>query len=271
MIVSIAQINCSLNNRLENAKKMASFIEKSKKKNADVIVFPEMSDLGYDLENLADSATKNSQEQFLKILKNAAQKNKINVVAGIVESKNEEFHNLAIVIDSKGELKHRYQKIHLYTPAGEGIFTPGDKMVKFRINDFTAGLLICYDIRFPEMCRSLALEGVNLLIIPTAWPFPRLDHWKLLTRARAIENQCFVVAANRVGKDDSTFFCGNSRIIDPHGTILSSCSEDQEELIFARLDIKKLSFVRNRQKVFEHRKPTLYLVNKNEYNALSES
>ncbi|MCB0669497.1 MAG: hypothetical protein KDC80_26915, partial [Saprospiraceae bacterium] len=121
------------------------------------------------------------------------------------------------------------------------------------------GLMICYDTRFPEMARSLALAGAEIIIVPTAWPFPRVEHWQLLSRARAIENQCYVVTANRVGKDGQAIFCGNSRVIDPHGVVVSSASEDQEEIIYAEIKRDKLDFIRTRMPVFEHRRPDVYI------------
>src|SRR5207253_4271699 len=127
------------------------------------------------------------------------------------------------------------------------------------IGNFTFGLTICYDLRFPEVCRVLAIEHVaNVFINSSAWPFPRVEHLRILALARAIENQSYLILANRVGTDDGVTFCGTSAIIDPYGVIITSASADREELIQAELSEEVIASVRNRMAVFAHRRRDLY-------------
>ena len=101
----------------------------------------------------------------------------------------------------------------------------------FQLGDLRFGFSICYDLRFPEMYRKLATEqNVGAFVISSAWPFPRDEHFRILSVARAIENQSYVIASNRVGKDDDLWFCGSSAIIDPRGVVIAAASADREEL-----------------------------------------
>jgi predicted amidohydrolase len=212
------------------------------------------------MDVIRTGTTHTQTDNVINRLSSSAKAQSLWVVAGIAEKDGEDLYNTAIVLNPEGVVHARYRKIHLYYPSGEGIFKPGDDLVTFVIKDFRIGLMICYDVRFPELARSLALQGVDLLIVPTAWPFPRVEHWQVLTRARAIENQCYLIGANRIGVDGSASFCGNSRIIDPHGVVVSSASEDQEEVIFAEIHQETTDFIRNRMPVFEHRRPEVYRV-----------
>ena len=139
------------------------------------------------------------------------------------------------------------------------VFTPGDGFVSCNFNNFQLGLTICYDLRFPEVCRALTLEhGANVLINSSAWPFPRLEHLRILALTRAIENQSYLIVANRVGSDDGVTFCGTSVIIDPYGVIVAAASADREELIQAEISQDVIDAVRQRMAVFEHRRTDLY-------------
>jgi predicted amidohydrolase len=138
-------------------------------------------------------------------------------------------------------------------------FTPGDEFVSSTVAGMRLGLSICYDLRFPEMCRTLAVEHkVNVFINSSAWPFPRLEHLRLLALARAIENQSYLILANRVGTDDGVTFCGTSAIIDPYGAIVAAASVDREELLQGEISEEVIESVRKRMAVFDHRRKDLY-------------
>jgi predicted amidohydrolase len=121
------------------------------------------------------------------------------------------------------------------------------------------GFSICYDLRFPEMYRKLTTEQkVDALVVSSAWPFPRDEHFRILAVGRAIENQTYVIASNRVGKDDDLWFCGNSTIIDPRGVVIAAASADREELIQADLSHELVLLVRSRVDSLSHRRLDLY-------------
>ncbi|HEY0368573.1 MAG TPA: nitrilase-related carbon-nitrogen hydrolase, partial [Chthoniobacterales bacterium] len=149
---------------------------------------------------------------------------------------------------------------HLFSPADEDkCFACGSERTTFAAEAWRIGLSICYDVRFPEFYRALVCQdGADVLINSSAWPFPRVEHLRVLATARAIENQSYFVLANRVGKGDGAVFCGSSAIIDPYGVILAAASADREELLVAEISSEVLTAVRKRTPVFEHRRAELY-------------
>ncbi|MCS7040082.1 MAG: carbon-nitrogen family hydrolase, partial [Caldilineales bacterium] len=120
------------------------------------------------------------------------------------------------------------------------------------------GLAICYDLRFPELFRLYALAGAQLILIPSEWPHPRLAHWRTLLRARAIENQCFVAAVNRVGSDRANTFCGHSALIDPWGETVVEADDASVQLLTATVDFALVDDVRRRIPALADRRPECY-------------
>jgi predicted amidohydrolase len=126
-----------------------------------------------------------------------------------------------------------------------------------RIEGVPAAMMICYDIRFPELARTLALGGAKVLFVPAEWPHPRLHHWKTLLTARAIENQMFVVACNRVGRSVDTDFFGHSLVLNPWGETLVE-GDETERILQATLELDEVDRVRKTIPIFEDRRPGLY-------------
>lgn len=139
-------------------------------------------------------------------------------------------------------------------------FLSGGKAVPevFELEGVKMGVIICYDLRFPEVIRSLALEGAQVLHIVAEWPSARTSHWRYLQIARAIENQMYVVSCNRIGSYDGVTFCGSSMVVDPWGDILLEGSESNEESLRVSLDLEKVIQVRNDVPIFSSRVPHLY-------------
>jgi predicted amidohydrolase len=123
---------------------------------------------------------------------------------------------------------------------------------------FKWGLMICYDLRFPELSRTLALQGAEVLAVCSAWPLSRISQWEALLRARAIENQAYVIGANRTGRDRAFTFGGTSLIIDPLGNVVSQGRPGAEELLTADIENAAIESARKAIPVFEHRRPDLY-------------
>jgi predicted amidohydrolase len=172
--------------------------------------------------------------------------------------------NTSIFIDSEGQTAGIYQKTHLFSLFHEEQFIEaGNSLCLVNTPWGRTGLSICYDIRFPELYRTYALKGAVVVLSPMAFPYPRLLHWKILSRARAIENQLFLVATNRVGTEDLgsegkvTYF-GSSVIIDPWGETVVEGSEEREELLTVTIDLARVEEVRSSMSVFADRRPDLY-------------
>jgi predicted amidohydrolase len=186
----------------------------------------------------------------------------IGIISGVSERDGESIYNSQVSIDARGEIVAKYRKTHLFSPPPieeHKCFAAGNELVSFAAGGLRLGLTICYDLRFPEVYRTLACDkGTNVFIISSAWPFPRLEHQRVLATARAIENQSYVVLSNRVGKDEGVAFCGSSAIIDAYGVIIAAASADREEVVVGEVSEEVIASVRERMGVFEHRRSDVY-------------
>jgi omega-amidase len=261
MKVAAVQLACTLGDVGANVAKMREFCACAKNDGVELIVFPEASDTGYSMPVIRELA-KPWTEGAVPALQEMAKEFSLTIVAGVSERESELVYNTQVFIDPRREIAARYRKTHLFVlpPNDESAcYAAGDKFVSVSAAGFNFGLSICYDLRFPEVCRSLALEqGVNVFLISSAWPTPRAQHLRALAIARAIENQSYLVLANRTGIDAGVTCCGLSAIIDPTGVLVASASEDQEEMITGEISARALAAVREKMPVFAHRRAELY-------------
>jgi omega-amidase len=259
MKIAAAQIACTLGDLAANIRKLREFAVRAKTAGAELVVFPEMADTGYAMQVIREQA-KPWSEGAVPELQEIARTLSLAIISGVSEKEGDAIFNSQVTIDSAGAIMAKYRKTHLFAPIEEDkCCTPGNALVSFDFGPLRFGLTICYDLRFPEIYRALAVdEGANVFAISSAWPFPRVEHQRVLATARAIENQSYVVLANRVGKDDGVPFCGSSAVIDPYGVVVVAASADREELIIAEVTHEVLEAVRQRMAVFAHRRPDLY-------------
>lgn len=261
MKIAVAQISCALGDFEENVRKIREFSARAKNSGADLVVFPEMVDTGYSMPVIQKHARR-WKEGAVPELQKIAKELSIGVIAGVSDREGGSIFNSQVFVNAEGEVAAKYRKTHLVTaaPLDERVcLSPGDKFVVCKIDKFNVGLSICYDLRFPEMCRTLVVtHNVNVIVNSSAWPFPRVEHLRILALARAIENQSYLIVANRVGNDDGVTFCGSSVIVDPYGAIIAAASGDREELIQAEISEEAIAHVRERMAVFAHRRGELY-------------
>jgi omega-amidase len=269
--VAAAQISCVLGDFDANMGKVRDFVALAKKSGAELVVFPEMVDTGYSMPVIQQHA-RTWKEGAVSELQRIAKENSIGIAAGISDRDGDSIFNAQVLVSPKGDVVAKYRKTHLVTaaPLDERVcLSPGNKFVICKIDPpsvgaspartFNVGLSICYDLRFPEMARTLVVKhGANVIVNSSAWPVVRAEHLRILALARAVENQSYFIIANRVGTDDGVTFCGSSVIVDPSGKILAAASPDREELIEAEISKEIISEVRNRVPVFAHRRPDLY-------------
>jgi omega-amidase len=262
MKISVAQISCSLGDPEANLSKVRDFSLRAKEAGAELIVFPEMSDTGYSMPVIQKHAD-HWKRGFVPSLQKIATELSMAIVSGVSERDESLIYNCQVLIDAKGDIVAKYRKTHLYAVAPveeQACFAPGDRFASFALGELRFGFSICYDLRFPELYRKLAIDqNVGAFVISSAWPFPRVEHFRVLTQARAIENQSYVLASNRVGKDEDLWFCGNSMIIDPRGVVIAAASSDREELIQADLSKELVCSVRERVQSLGHRRQDLYI------------
>ncbi|MEC3653863.1 carbon-nitrogen family hydrolase [Bacillus siamensis] len=255
--VSCLQFDISYGNPSENFKKAESLIEQESR-HADVIVLPELWTTGYDLTRLDQLADKNGEvsEQWLK---KTAKAYNVHLVAGSFAVKEgENVYNTMYIADNSGQIVKRYQKAHLFQLMDEHLYlAAGNSDGSFELDGVKCAGLICYDIRFPEWIRKHTSQGANVLFISAEWPLPRLDHWRSLLVARAIENQCFVAASNCTGSNPDNEFAGHSLIIDPWGRILAE-GDRTEGAVRAEIDVSESASVRETIPVFKDLRHDLY-------------
>ncbi|MBP1994789.1 carbon-nitrogen family hydrolase [Paenibacillus eucommiae] len=260
LTISLLQMDIALGdpdanfNRLEQLMNEAVTAEVK----PDILMFPEMWNTGYALEEIHQLADK-AGERTKAFISEFAAKHGVHVIAGsIAEKQGEHVRNTVYIFDREGKETAEYSKIHLFRLMEEEKYlTEGEQIGSFELEGIPAGVMICYDIRFPELARKLALGGARILFVPAEWPNPRLHHWRTLLMARAIENQMYVVSCNRVGKSGSTEFFGHSMVINPWGEVLVEGGE-AEEILQATFELSEVDQVRSRIPIFEDRRPQLY-------------
>jgi predicted amidohydrolase len=245
--IGIIQTDIELGNKENNVKRAIEKIEMCSKEGVDIAVFPELWNTGYSLNNIYELA-EDSTGETLKLMQEAARKTSICIVAGSVPELGDDrkLYNTSYSINRNGEIVGKYRKVHLFTlMKEEKYFSPGDSFIPYNFGYGLMGTTICYDIRFPEIYRKLAKAGACLVFLPAEFPYPRLNHWRILIQARAIENQIFFVAANRVGIGYKDQFFGHSMIVDPWGEIICE-GNDREQLLIAEINLKLVDEVRNK-------------------------
>lgn len=259
MKVSIAQIDIAYGNVSKNYERTANALQKALANHPDVIVLPEMWNTGYALDQLDELADENG-ERTRNFLSAFAKKHDVNIVGGSCAVKRQgKFWNTAYDFDRKGQLINEYDKVHLFGLMQEDRFiAPGNSESSFEIDGIKSSCVICYDIRFPEWERKLMSSGAKILFVSAQWPDVRIKQWEILLRARAIENQAFVVAANRVGDAPNDHFNGHSLIIDPFGEIIANGCSGQEEIVSEILDLSLVDKARGNIPVFKDRRLDLY-------------
>lgn len=243
-----------------NLSRIADILRTLSPGEIDVLLFPEMCDTGYAMDVIVDKALVWGPDHLAEIRSLAVEK-QLTVLLGLSERVDERIYNTVAVLGGGGAQVPRYRKTHLVSiqPIEEQRYlTPGDALGLFDLGDVTAGILTCYELRFPEVARSLTLRGARVLFVPAAWPHVRVDHLLTLLRARAIENQVFVVSACRVGTDAGTRFSGHSLIIDPQGTILARGAEAGEDFLRAAVDLLEIERSRAQIGALEERRVALY-------------
>ncbi|MDD9303945.1 MAG: carbon-nitrogen family hydrolase [Desulfobacter sp.] len=219
-------------------------------------VLPELFASGFDNENIRFHAR--TTQDCLDRLAQFAKKRSMAVAGTFARAEGDKVFNTLYFIDQRGEIKGAYDKLHLFRLTCEDAFyTPGNKAVVIDTVFGRVGLMICYDLRFPELARHLFIKGAKICIVCAQWPSPRKAHWQTLIQARAIENQAFFICSNRTGEDEDLVFPGLSAIVDPWGKILAQ-ADDDPGTITAGVDMGEVDRARALIPIIEDRREDIY-------------
>jgi deaminated glutathione amidase len=261
--IAVVQMQSS-EDKQENLKRSIDFIEEAASKNARLVCFPEFqmafspsSQSANHLARIAETVKGN----FVLTLAATAKKNRIGVVVTIYEksSKPRHVYDTALIINERGAITSVYRKLHLYDALGfkeSKKLMPGKSIVKpDKTPAGIAGLLICYDLRFPELSRLLTIKGADILITPSAWVAGDMkeEHWQTMIKARAIENGSYIVAPDQVGN----IYCGKSMVVDPFGVVLLDMGK-REGMEIVDIDKARIQQVRRSLPLLKNRRTDIY-------------
>lgn len=262
MKIALAQMRCVVGDVAANCARYRAYAEQAAERGCQALLFPEMSDTGYEPAAIRAHAGAWSDGLAMRTLRECAVRHGLYILAGLSEREGEAIYNALAVLSPEGALVGRYRKTHLVPLAPcyeDQLFVPGASFARLPIGEFTWGLSICYDLRFPELYRALALGGADVLVNVAAWPARRPRPWEALTQARAIENQAYMLACNRAGADAGAAFCGRSCIVAPSGE--AACLGAEEEgLLMGEIDKERIRTERESIPAFRSRRPELYAV-----------
>lgn len=222
---------------------------------ADLVVLPEIWNVGYfDFDQYAAKAEPLDGPTMSRLRALADELGLYLHTGSIVERDGDALYNTSGLIDPGGDLLDTYRKIHLFGYESEEsrLLTPGKRIVAIDTELGTFGLTTCYDLRFPELYRALADAGVEMLLITSAWPNARLEHWLLLNRVRALENQVFLAAANLAGTNKGVELAGQSLVVDPWGVQIANAGTG-ERTATADVDLTQVQTVREAFPAFADR------------------
>lgn len=249
------QFNIKLGDIDANVECVREAVARVAAQGCKLAVLPEMWSTGYAYKQLNELALRTPE--VVEELGRLSSEHDMVIVGSLPEPHGEKVCNTAYVMD-RGEMAGKYRKIHLFSLMGEDrSLHGGDSWLVVDTHIGRVGVFICYDLRFPELCRRLALEGAEIIAVPAEWPKPRDEHWLTLLKARAMENQLFVVAANCCGVQGKLDFFGKSLIIGPKGEILAEGGYDPCDLV-AELDMSLMEKWREQIPCFNDRKPQYY-------------
>jgi len=260
LTLSLGQMNIAQDDEETNFSKVSDWTEEAARRGSQMVLFPETWSTGGVSEYAVRSASHVGEGIFTRLSALARQYH-IHIVGSIVAKlKDEEYGNVCVHYGKDGSVLGMYTKIHLFSLMNEQEYlVAGDSLTLVDTPWGKIGLSICYDLRFPEIYRAYALAGAKMVCVPACWPHPRMAHWQVLLRARAIENQMYIGACNRVGKEGNTHYFGSSCVIDPWGEALVQENEC-EALQTLTIPLKTVEEVRAKIPVFTDRKPSAYTI-----------
>jgi predicted amidohydrolase len=258
LTLSLAQFNIKNGDFAANLATVQTMAAEAARRGSGILLLPELWATGGDFAG-GMAYVQNERAMVHEAVADLARQHNLHIIGSDLALNGAgKMTNTAVFYNNHGQSIANYDKIHLFQLMGEHHHLSGGDHLALVDTDWgKMGLSICYDLRFPELFRAYALAGAQLVLLPAEWPHPRLAHWRTLLRARAIENQMYIVACNRTGRDEQYHFFGHSTIIDPWGDIVVEAGEG-ELLLTATVDMDVVTAVRQHIPIFADRRPELY-------------
>lgn len=242
VVMHVASIQMVIDDRGKSAniKRASQLIDTID--HADLLLLPEIWNIGYFGFTSYKSEAEGLEGPTVSMLREKAAQRRCHIFGGsFVRRADNELYNTSVLIDPQGAIMAQYSKIHLFGFKSEEatLLTRGSEICVVKTAIGTFGLSTCYDLRFPELYRKMAVMGAEMFLVASAWPFPRVEAWLLLNRVRALENQTFLASSNCAGVNFGKQYVGRSMIVDPWGNSIAM-GGDEECIVEANVDLKKL-------------------------------
>jgi predicted amidohydrolase len=262
LTISLVQMDCRVGEPAFNFEQATAYVEEASRRGSQLVLLPELWSTAYALDRAPELssplAATAAEDGWFGRFAQLARRHRVWLGGSLLEARGGQYYNCLALYSPDGTLHAAYRKAHLFRLMDEEKYlAAGEESVVTELPWGKTGLAICYDLRFPELFRRYALDGARLVLLPAEWPHPRREHWRTLLKARAIENQCFVAACNRIGSTGSNTFFGASAIVDPWGETLVEGGE-APMVLTAAVDLSQVDAVRKRIPIFSDRRPELY-------------
>lgn len=257
MRIALVSLNQTWENKNENFSNCRLFVHNAKVHGAELVIFPEMTLTGFSM-NISDIAEDRTTSSSVELFQQLAREFRIAILFGVVFQDGSKATNNAILVNDEGVIKGGYSKIHPFSFAGEDkVFNGGDQICLVNLGKITIGLTICYDLRFPELYSALG-KRCELIVNIANWPKKRVEHWNTLLKARAIENQIFVIGVNRTGTDGQGLdYLKSTQALNPNGDLIAATYSD-DQIDIANIDSDFIAEYRKSFSTTQDRKPALY-------------
>lgn len=242
--IALAQLGCNWLGKEDTIKRITETIELVSQKKADYLLFPELY------------LSEQPEPEGLQHICEHARKHNVGVILGLCEIEQDKRYNTALFIGKNGEMLGKYRKIHLHE-LEKTVFDAGEQCPVFDLPEGKIGLMISYDLLFPEVSRILAIKGAQLLLVLSANSFPSHPYQNVYMNSRALENHVFVAMTNKVGLEDNTLFLGESTVIHPNGSTIYKCSNNEEVPVIS-INLDEIKDARGSLDYLKHRRPHIY-------------
>ncbi len=261
LTIALAQLKGTLFEKSSNLNRILSTIEECRHKNVDYILFPELFLTGHFIQERLKELAEPLDGESIQRIQEKVKETGVGVIVGFPEIKKNRYYNSAAMIGKDGSIKGIYRKVHLFDYE-QAYFTPGQEIPIFETEAGDVAILMTFDLEFPEMARIYALKGAKLIMVLNAHNVPYEPHQEIFLKSRALENQLYIAATNKVGLEKSSLFFGKSAVISPEGHIVAQCGNN-EEVIIVSLELSKVNQIRTEQpmKYLEMRKGKIYKTN----------